>query len=127
MIPHRLLQVAIPSLHISLGVFQKLYDRLEAAAHEVDILRTTEESLSEMDDSPQTRKTYDEHISRVREANHLKHEAEEKRLAAHKMAELANWLHLSTQQTVEETPPLVAQLYDQEKHLNLKADQLVSI
>jgi len=32
------MQVCIPGLHISLGVFYKLFTLLEAAAHELDIL-----------------------------------------------------------------------------------------
>ena len=100
-----------------------------AAAHEVDILRTHEQSLSDTDrdDDVQNRKSFDEHISRIREAHNLKQEAAEKRLAAQKLAELANWLNLSAQQTVNATPPPVVQLYEQEKHLNTKAEQLVSI
>ena len=56
---------------------------------------THEQSLSDTDrdDDVQNRKSFDEHMSRIREAHNLKQEAAEKRLAAQKLAELANSVH----------------------------------
>ncbi|XP_062499860.1 uncharacterized protein LOC134177141 isoform X2 [Corticium candelabrum] len=117
--------VAIPALHISLGVFAKLYDQLERAAHKIDNQRVIEESeRAPTHMGHATASSFKQHISSIREAQKLKEEARNNKLEAPRLFEIANWINLTGSTNTESTPPAVIQIYDQAKQLAAQADQL---
>ena len=70
------MQVAIPALHISLGVFAKLYDQLQRVAHKIDNQRVIEKSeRAPTHIGHATASSFKQQISRVREAQKLTEEA----------------------------------------------------
>jgi hypothetical protein len=68
-----------------------LFNSLEAAAHELDIVRSTEESKSAPENSEGGRgkESSEEQVARLGEAEWFKQEAEEKHLLAQKLLEIA--------------------------------------
>ena len=127
-----LLQVAIPALHVSLGIFQKLYELLENAAHKVDLHRPFDLScpssteVHNAEHSDMYSKGFEEYISRSREALGLRQTASKKHDTAQQVTELANWLNLNVDPMSTNTPSLVPQLFQHAKILRDDAMQLVS-
>ena len=117
------LQVALPALHISLGIFERLYKLYEDACHSLDIkLATTAKAAP-----AEATKTFSSYITQQQEVQQLNHQMEEclhKAEQYHGIAvQLA--LYLDKDDVNKEPEAAVGALLEEAKRQTEEADSLV--
>lgn len=87
--------MAIPALHISLGFFLKLFNLLEEAAHQVDVLWAATTDLT--DSQQHYTQEFLDYRANLQAANKLYEEASQEEEAATTIEQMAPWLALTLQ------------------------------
>ena len=115
-------QVCIPGLHISLGVFLKLYTMLEGAAHELDVLIATvlERQPGQQQQLPHN---FEQYVEERRAISALTEEANEALDHADFLDSLSTWALLSTESDSED--PQAIAMREEARNSRKKADELV--
>ncbi len=115
--------MCIPGLHISLGVFLRLFELLEKAAHELDVLIAM--ALGRKTQQPQElRQAFVQHIEVLRSISALTKEANEAMDHADFLDSISSWTVLSSESETED--PQVAAMREEARSSRRKADELVS-
>ena len=100
MIFEKLFQVCLPSLHISLGVFFKIFTLFEEEVHKIDvIIALKQSSLSSANASGGGGDQYQAYIANLRQITELHRKADELEDEADFFDELATWAALDNQET----------------------------
>ncbi len=119
-----LLQVCIPGLHISLGIFYRLYELLEAAAHELDLLIAITLSRDPSQQHPLPH-TFQEYVEFHRRATAVAEEANELFDHADFCDSLAHWSVLESEGEGESSEVQALRLEAQEARQ--RADEMVGL
>lgn len=91
--------MVVPGLHLSLGIFLRLFTMLEAALHELDLkiaLEISRSSSSEIEEAP-----FEVYVMKLRDAQRLEAEASGLYQKADHYAEQALWMSIETPEDVK--------------------------
>lgn len=111
-------QVAIPALHISLGIFQRLYTLLENACHDLDV------KLAAVAVPVEAKESYMRYAAQLASIRDMEDSMAAALRAAESLQQMA--LHLALRDSDAGTVVLVTRLLSEAQKQQLEADSLVS-
>ena len=111
-------KVCLPALHISMGIFYKLYSILEEECHLLDLKLALQLST----DAELTTASYEEYATAVRELTAYKEQLEVLRQEYRSLKDLFNYSAI----IVGESSPLLSSLIEDDANYSRKIAKLVS-
>ncbi len=118
------MQVFIPSLHVSLGLFYRLFRMFENVAHEIDIIMAI--TLGHLSSgSAEGGVSFQEHIKRLCTVTNLREEADDMADSADFYDSLVTWRCL--EEDVDEDDLQIQNLREEARRTRPRAQELVII
>ena len=110
----------MPALHISLGIFQRLFQLYEEACHELDV-----KLAATLTTSPEANQHFNDYITVLKKIADNKDTICQCEVMAESNDQLAIWFALNAEDN-SEVQEQVEQLMQEAQHLRQQADRLVS-